>query len=115
MNKNNKRIEQLKNKRTRKLVTSNALKEGQETILVWVLFKHKVIERINGKYKHVGTKEGQGLQVRNRIYLNNGTYKLVNAKTLSITRKFEEVPAWANDTLIEKYNKELQKQQEEKQ
>lgn len=49
---------------------------------------------------------GKGLQVKNRVYLLNGQYKLVNSKGVRITRRYDNMPEWANEILLNRYKKE---------
>ena len=42
-------------------------------------------------------------QVRNRVYLTDGHYKLINSKSVRITKIYGEVPEWATDELIKRY------------
>ena len=49
---------------------------------------------------------GKGLQVKNRVYLLNGHYKLVNSKGVRITRRYDNMPEWANEILLIRYKKE---------
>lgn len=112
---NNKGIRRVRKKRVNNLIRSTTVKEEQEKTLRFIEFNYDKIERVNGKYKYVGKGTDKGLQVRNRVYMSNGTYKLVNSKGLRVTNNIEGVPEWAADILIERYNKELLKLQKEEQ
>lgn len=84
----------------------NTIKPGQENLVRFVSFKVKVIERINGKYRHPERTEfGNGLQIENKIYTPDGHYKFVNRSSLKITKIYETVPDWANQELLDKYSK----------
>lgn len=99
----NKGMEIRKRKLEKKRDKRNSIKEGQENVCRFVDIKWEMIERINGKYRHTGTRQGRGLQVRNRVYLTDGHYKLINSKSVRITKIYGEVPEWATDELIKRY------------
>lgn len=99
----NKGIEIRNKKLAKKRNVRNSIKQGQEDLCQFVEIKWQVIERINGKYRHIGQDHGKGLQVRNRVYLTNGHYKLVNSESVKITKVYKEVPEWATDELKDKY------------
>ena len=77
----------------------NTITKEQEEICQYVKIKYDVIKKINGKYRFVGRKDGYGLQVKNRVYLADGTYKMVNSKGNKVTRVFDETPEWATDEM----------------
>lgn len=82
------------------------VKPEQEDIFCFVDFSEKIIERINGKYRRpTRIERGRGLQIKNKIYLENGKYKMVNRTTLSITKKHEDIPGWAGSFLKGLYEK----------
>lgn len=84
----------------------NTIKPSQENLIRFVSFKVKVIERINGQYRHPERTEfGNGLQIKNKIYTPDGHYKFVNRSTLKITRIYETIPDWANQELLDRYYK----------
>lgn len=93
----------------KKFKKSNLVKPDQEDICRFVVINYQVIERVNGKYRRTGSNTEKGLQIKNKVYLLNGKYKLVNSKSLRITKKFNDVPEWASQELINKYNKFLSK------
>lgn len=78
-------------------------KDEQKGLCRYVSVKWQVIKKINGKYKHVGEHKDKGLQIENKVYLLDGSYKFVNSKSLNITKIYEGVPEWTNDILIKKY------------
>lgn len=82
----------------------NTIKPEQQDLCRFVELKWQVIERINGKYKNTGVASGKGLQIKNRVYLLDGHYKLVNSKSVKITRKYGGIPEWATEELIQQYN-----------
>lgn len=88
----------------------NTIKPNQKDLIRFVSFKVKVIERINGKYRHPERTEfWNGLQIENKIYTPDGHYKLVNRPTLKITQYYEGVPEWANEYLLDKYQAAINK------
>lgn len=96
---------QIRNNKLKKLTKKrNVIKEEQKNICRFVEIKFEEIRRINGKYTHLGQKSEKGLQIRNRVYLINGHYKLVNNRGTKIIKKYEGIPEWANEDLIKKYN-----------
>lgn len=81
-----------------------AMKTPKQIGLVqFVDFKWMEIAKVNGKFKLIGTRFGQGLQVENRVYLADGHYKLVNNRGFSFVRKYDGIPDWATDELKAKY------------
>lgn len=104
----NKGMQIRQNKLNRQARTRAKVKPEQEELVCFVDFSEKIIERINGKYRRpTRTERGRGLQIKNKIYLENGKHKMVNRTTLSITKKYEGVPAWANDFLKNLYSKPI--------
>lgn len=88
----------------------NTIKPNQKDLVRFVSFKVKVIERINGKYRHPERTEfWNGLQIENKIYTPDGHYKLVNRSTLKITKYYEGVPEWVNEYLLDKYQAAINK------
>lgn len=73
------------------------VKESQQELARFVEYKELVIEKINGKYRKPTRREqGRGVQIKNRIYLEDGKrFKLVNRSTLQIKKIYTEVPKWA--------------------
>lgn len=101
----NKGIEIRNNKRRKNTIKRNTIKAEQENICRFVELQWEVIEMINGKYHHTGRDYGKGLQLKNRVYLTTGHYKLINSKSVKITKKYDDIPDWATEELIEKYHK----------
>lgn len=95
--------------RRNKKLKRNTIKPDQENLCRFVTIKYQVIDRVNGKYKHNGANTVNGLQIRNRVYLINGSYKLINNKGTRVMSSFKDIPEWATEDLIEKYNKFLSK------
>lgn len=83
----------------------NTIKPDQENIFRFVTISYQNFERINGKYKRTGSKTANGLQIKNRVYMKDGSYKLINGKGVIIRKTFDGIPEWAADILIDKYNK----------
>lgn len=100
----NKGLEIRNNKLKKNTAKRNTVKPDQENTCQFVEIQWEVIERINGKFRHTGRNIDKGLQIRNRVYLLKGNYKLVNNKGVKITKKYGNVPEWATEELIEKYN-----------
>ena len=82
----------------------NVLKPDQENLCQFVTIRYQFIERLNGKYKHSGSETVNGLQIKNRVYLASGSYKLINNKGVKVLKRYEGIPEWASVELIEKYN-----------
>lgn len=97
---------EIRNKKLRKnTIKRNTVKPEQENTCQFVSISYEIIDRVNGKYKHLGSKQAQGLQVKNRVYLTTGGYKLINSKNAKVKKKFEDIPEWATEELICKYKK----------
>ncbi len=81
------------------------VKPEQIGLVCFVDFKEQIIERINGKYRRpTRTECGRGLQVGNKIHLENGRYKMVNRRSLTITNRYQGIPAWAPPSLKAAYD-----------
>ena len=93
----NKGLEIRNKKLKKKAELRNTIKPEQTDICRFVELKWEVIEKVNGKYKHTGQARGKGLQVKNRVYLSENHYKMINSKS--------DVPEWASDELIQQYTK----------
>ena len=105
----NRGLEIRNNKLKKKAEKRNTIKPEQENICRFVEIQWEIIEKVAGKYIHSGRNYGKGLQLKNRVYLLEGSYKLVNSKGLKITRKYDGIPEWANELLFEKYKNNFQK------
>ena len=101
--KDNKGIRIRNRKRANNLRKANSIKEEQKGLCRFIDCKWQVIEKVNGKYKHVGEHKDRGLQIENKMYLADGKYKLVNNKGFKIKKTYDCIPEWANDLLKEKY------------
>lgn len=63
---------------------------------------------MGGKYrKPTRTEKGSGLQIKNKIYMEDGTYKFVNRSTLKVTKQYPDIPEWANEYLKNLYQKSI--------
>lgn len=103
----NKGIEIRNNKLKRNAEKRNTIKPEQENICRFITIRYEVIKKINGKYKRVGSDTVNGLQIKNRVYTTNGSYKLINGKGVTIKKKFDTIPEWATEDLIKKYEEFL--------
>lgn len=99
----NKGLEIRNNKLKKNTIKRNKVKGEQENICRFVTIKYQIIERINGKNKHTGNAKVNGLQVKNRVYLTTGSYKLINTKGTKVTQVYDSIPEWATEDLINKY------------
>lgn len=74
-----------------------------------------VYHKTGRKYKNDGFNELKGLQIENRMFLENGSYKLVNRHTFRILKVYNGIPEWATESLIKRYETfHRQLQEEEK-
>lgn len=106
----NKGMQIRQNKLNKQAKERAKVKPSQEDLVCFVEFSEKIIERIEGKYRPPKrTEHGRGLQIKNKIYLSNGRYKMVNRSTLNVTKRYEDVPEWAGEGLIELYNSAVKK------
>ena len=99
----NKGLEKRNKKLQKNTQKRNIVKPEQANLCRFVELKWQNIERVNGKYRDMGHASGKGLQIRNRVYLLDGHYKLVNSKSVQITKIYDDVPKWATDELIKQY------------
>lgn len=94
--------------RNKKLINQtkkrNTIKSDQESICRFVTIHYSIIEKVYGKYKKIGEESINGLQIKNRVYLLKGSYKLINSKSVHITAKYPGIPDWASEELIDRYN-----------
>lgn len=82
----------------------NEIKESQLDVCRFVTIRYEVIERVNGKYKRTENKTVNGLQIKNKVFLVDGHYKMINSKSVKKTKTWDSIPEWATDDLISKYN-----------
>lgn len=89
------------------------IRPEQQELVCFVSFTEKIIERINGKYRHpTRIEHGKGLQIKNKIFLATGRYKMVNRSTLKITKRYDKIPEWAGEYLTVLYNDAVSAQNE---
>lgn len=101
----NKGLQIWENKKRKQVKKRAEVKPEQENLVCFVSFSEKIIERINGKYRRpTRIEKGEGLQIKNKIFLSNGHYKMVNRSTITITKRYSEIPKWADDQLVSLYN-----------
>ena len=100
----NKGLEIRNAKLRKKQSKRNTIKPTQQGLCRFVELKWQVIERVNGKYINTGRASGKGLQIKNRVYLLDGHYKLINSKSVKITKTYDDIPEWATEELIKRYN-----------
>ena len=93
------------NKLRKNSIKRNIIKPEQENLCRFVKIRYQDIQKINGKFKRIVTKSASGLQIRNRLYLDNGHYKLINNKGTNITQIYDNIPEWASEALKDKYKK----------
>ena len=103
----NKGLDIRNSKQRNKAKKCHEIKEEQENICRFVVITYQVIERINGKYRRTGEITVKGLQIKNRVYLTDGGYKLINGKGVRIKKHFDTIPEWATDELIKKHEQFL--------
>ena len=99
----NKGLDIRNRKIAKNLKNMNTVKEGQEDVYRFISISYQIIKKVNGKYKRLGSKKVNGLQIKNKVYLVNGKYKMINNKNTRIVKVFDGVPEWATDELIYKY------------
>lgn len=105
--KNNKGLETRKKKLKKKAQKRAKIKPEQEKVCRFVTIRYEVIEKVDGKYQRTGNQVVDGLQIKNKVYLNNGHYKMINSKTVKILNIYTAVPEWANDHLLSLYDKQI--------
>lgn len=95
----NKGLEKRNKKLQKDLQKRNILEDTQMNLCRFIELEWQEIVRLNGKYKHIGQVKGKGLQIKNRVYLTKGHYKLINSKTVKITKIYDDVPEWTTQEL----------------
>lgn len=101
----NKGLEIRNNKLIKNTIKRNVIKPEQIDLCIFVEITYEVIKKVNGKYRHTGSLKAKGLQIKNRVYLTTGSYKLVNGKGVRVKKVLDTIPIWATDELLEKYRK----------
>lgn len=100
----NKGLDIRNRKITKNLKNMNTIKDGQENVCRFISISYEVIKKVKGKYKRIGSKKVNGLQIKNKVYLVDGRYKMINNKNIRIIKIFDGIPEWSTDELIYKYN-----------
>lgn len=98
----NKGLQIRSNKLKKQTQKRNVIKLNQELLCRYVTIKYQVIERVNGNYKHKGETTVNGLQIKNKVYLDDGSYKLINSKNVKIIKEYDDVPNWATNEMRDK-------------
>ena len=98
-----KELKRIDTKKRNKFIKASKIKEGQEELCRFVTIEYQIIKKVNGKYRRIGSKTENGLQVKNKVYLINGKYKMANSGSLRVTKKYDQIPEWATEELIVKY------------
>lgn len=76
----------------------------QADICQFVKISYDKFKKVNGKNRFDKRTTVTGLQIRNRVYLADGSYKLINLKRTKVKNVFDGIPDWANNKLIELYH-----------
>lgn len=115
MDKNmNKGIKIRNNKLKKKAIKRSTVKEEQKNLCRFITITYEVIERVNGKYKRTGSNKANGLQIENKVYLNDGGFKFVNSKSVHVKKCFDIIPNWVSEQLIEKYQRTIVEESKDK-
>lgn len=110
-NKKPKGLEIRDKKLKKKAQKRTEIKPGQENVCRFVTIRYEVIERVSGKYKRTGNQVVNGLQIKNKVILPDGHYKMINSKSVKILKIYSQIPEWANDNLKHLYNGHSEKNQ----
>lgn len=65
-----------------------------------------------GKYLHARDDAASGIQIENRVYLEDGHHKLINSKSVEIVEVYEGIPEWAFPQLVEMYKEHMANKQD---
>lgn len=99
---------EIRDKKLQKKAKKRAeIKPGQVNICRFVTIRYEVIERVNGKYRRTGNLTVNGLQIKNKVYLNNGHYKQINSKSVKIMNTYTSIPEWAKEHLLALYGNQI--------
>ena len=93
------------NKRKKNNVNMRQIKSNQTDICRFVQFEYMTFKQVNGKTRPDRTVVEVGLQIANKIFLNDGKYKFVNNKNLRIKKIFDDIPDAATEQMKELYKK----------
>lgn len=91
--------------RAKKRAKMHTVKPYQLDMCRFVECSYATYEYYNHSNQYAGREDGQGLQIRNRVYLLDGKYKFVNNKSFHLKKAYDAIPEWATQELIDKYNK----------
>lgn len=105
----NKGVQIWQNKIEKNKKKAKNIAEKQQGIICFIDFKCHEFGRISGKWSHLGVLYNQGLQINNRVYFEDGAYKLVSGRDAKVIKKYNVIPDWANEFLIDKYNNAMGK------
>lgn len=103
----NKGLEIRNRKRKKAREKMNVVKEVQKGVCRFVWIEYMLFHNVNGKTKPFKIVGNVGLQLENKVYLNDGTYKYINNKHLKIKKIYEDVPndTPVNERLLNMYQK----------
>lgn len=93
------------NKRKKNNVNMRQIKSNHTDICRFVQFEYMTFKQVNGKTRPDRTVVEVGLQIANKIFLNDGKYKFVNNKNLRIKKIFDDIPDAATEQMKELYKK----------
>ena len=99
----NKGLEIRAKKRTKQNAKAHSMKEEQKGLCRFVWIEYMLYRKYNGKLQPIKLVGNIGLQIENKIYLNDGTYKFANGKNLRIKKIYPDIPDAASELLIQKY------------
>lgn len=95
------------NKLKHKAKKAHSVKPGQENICRFIVLKNQLTGFVNCRRTYLGTQIIEGLQIKNKLYYIKDDvvhFCFINKKNTKILKKFTDVPTWATQPLIEKYN-----------
>ena len=103
----------LKTKRKNRMIKAVTKKPEQEGLCRFIVFKDIQHPKVNGHYTHhpIFTKR-MGLQIEHSFYyVENSEIQraMINKRGAKILTTYNDIPEWADELLIEKYNKFLSK------
>ena len=99
----NKGIEKWAKKKSTHAKKCRTLKDSQKGVCQFVKIEYMEFKVVNGKTRPADKKSALGLQIENKIFLNNGKFKFVNNKNLKIVARFKDIPLNVTEELKEKY------------
>lgn len=104
----NKGLEIWKEKHDKQKFQARTNKPEQVGVVCFANFRDIVHRKVNGKYIHPLIVKRKGLQIENHFYyVEKGEIIscTINRSGAKITKAYEDIPEWADELLIEKYNK----------